>query len=482
MSSELQRDAGSLRYSKLCLEVLLHNKYNTFSFNGQSTFASFLTQFSSTNVAVSTALATFGAIYEAIILQRTQSGLSLTSIQYCKALAALHKDVALQSHGPIPSFLASLVLAAAHALQRHYTDSLTHLHGAFTVLTNSITPRIQDSSETSPASSNSSISMVMNTYQSELYSFAQSIDLHTATYVLHRPPELPSFFDAATLNQSWDPTFLETACHVLQQLLHRCYHVANAVSHYKYLPRSRFPADLMLEQGRCIAYLSQWLAKCDDGFRDRPLSWTQSSCRQTYLVHRVQCLSTLIHLSSVSSPYEMNYDIYTTYFEQIIRNADEVLGSSSFGSSQSSTSSFRVQPGLAQALFFTSLEFRDGVQRRRAIELLSKLGMEGPWNPDILCRIARRAVEIEESNALSASSMEEYVHAPLKVEIPEKFRLHGCGIDSEAGDLEANKNGTVNFSLCVDVDYMVNSEDHENHRHWIIWAEPIALSLPGMET
>lgn len=490
MSSGLQSDTGSLRYGKLCLEVLLHDRYNSFSFNGQTVWASLLTEFSVTNLAVSTALATFGAVYEAIILQRTRSSLSLASIQYCKALSALHRDVALQSHGPIPSFLASLVLAAAHALQRHYTDSLTHLKGAYTVLTNAIMPPIQDSWEPSPSSSNSSISVEMNTYQTELYSFAQAIDLHTASYVLSRPPEFSSSFDSATLNRSWDLDFLGIASQVLQQLLHRCYHVANAVSHYKYRPRSHLHPELALEQGRCIAYLSQWLAKCDSGFSDRALSWIQPSSRQTFLVNRVQCLSTLIHLSSVSCAYETNYDTYATYFEQIIRNAEEVLGSSSTAS-PSPVSSFRVQPGLAQALFFTSLEFRDGVLRRRAIDLLSQLGIEGPWNPDVLCSVARRAVEIEESNALSALSVEEGTcgselpldspvdfDVAIKVLIPEKCRLHGCGVDSEAGDLEANKAGTVNFSLCVDVEDMVRSEDHENHRHWIIWTEPIALSPP----
>lgn len=484
----VQSDAGSLRYSRLCLEVLLHDRYNPSSVSGQSTWASLLTQFSLINVAVSTALATFGAVYEAVILQRTRSNLSLASIQYSKALSALHKDVALQDHGPIPSFLASVILAVAQVVLRHYTNSLTHLNGAFTVLTSTISPQIQNSAKTNHVSSSGTASRELNTYQVELYSFAQSLDLQTASYVLSRPPELPSSFNPEALNQCWDQNFLERASQVLQQLLHHCYHFANSASYYKYLPRSQFPAELALEQGRCIAYLSQWLAKCDDELQGWPARWMQSNSRQTYLIQRVQCLIALVYLSAISSPYESTYDTYSTFFQQIIRNADEVLGGHDFISAPPSPlSAFRIQPGLAQALFLTSLKFRHGLQRRKAIDLLSRIGMEGPWDPDILCKVARRAVEIEESRFFSVPLAEEGRRwsgsegsldgsgsGSFNVNIPEQYRLHGCAMGAEADDLDANKTVAVQFSLCIDAEYMVRSECHESHLHWIIWTESIA--------
>lgn len=485
----VQSDAGSLRYSRLCLEVLLHDRYKPSSFSGQSTWADLLTQFSSINVAVRTALATFGAVYEAIILRRAQSSRSLASIQYSKALSALQKDVALQEHGPISSFLASVILAVAQVILRNYLNSLTHLNGAFTVLTSTISPQIQNSTKTNNLSSSGGPSRELNTYQVELYSFAQSLDLQTASYVLSGPPELPSSFNSETLNQCWDPNFLERASEVLQPLLHHCYHFANSASYYKYLLRSHFPAELAVEQGKCIAYLSQWLAKCDDELRGWPARWTQSESRQTYLIQRVQCLSALVYVSAISSPYESTYDTYSTFFQQIIRNADEVLGGHAFISvPPSPISGFRIQPGLAQALFLTSLKFRHGSQRRKAIDLLSRLGMEGPWDPDILCKVARRAVEIEESRSFSVPLAEKGRHCwsgsevsmdgcgndPSGATIPEQYRLHGCAMGAEADEMDANKMVSVQFSLCIDVEYMVRSGCHESHSHWIIWTESIA--------
>lgn len=458
-----------------------------FSLNKDTVWVDFLNQFSSINLAVRTALAAFGAIYEAVILQRTHASLFLASAQYSKALSALHKDVALQSDGPVPSFLASVILAAAQVLQRHYSNSLTHLKGAFTILTNTISPHMENGPKPGGiSSSTSTLTKKTTTWEGKLYSFAQSLDLQTAWYVLSRPPELPPSFDAEVLNQFSGTNFLGCASHILQPLLHRCYHFASSASHYKYLPRSNFPAELAMEQGRCIAYLSRWLAKCDDEFQARSCSLLESNARQTYLILRVQCLSTLIYLSAISSPYESTYDTYATYFQQIIRNAAEVLDNSLFSAPPSLMCHFRVQPGLAQALFLTSLKHRDNSQRRKAIELLSKVGIEGPWDPNILCKVARRAVEIEESRSLSSMMAKQdscrsglpldmNSSAPLTFDVPEQYRLHGCAMVSEAGDFEANKPVSVHFSLCNNVEQMVRSENYESPQHWIIWTEPIVV-------
>jgi hypothetical protein len=480
ISFGLQNDVSSQRYSRICLEVLVHDRYSTFSLNRDAIWIDILTQFSSINLAVSTALAAFGAVYDAVVLQRTFASLYLASAQYSKALTALHKDVALQSDGPIPSFLASVILAAAQVLQRHYSNSLTHLKGAFTVLTNTISPRIENGPKTGHVSTKTT------KWDVKLYSFAQSLDLQTAWYALDRPPELPPSFDADVLNQFSGTNFLGCASHILQSLLHQCYHFASLASHYKYLPRSNFPTELALEQGRCIAYLSQWLAKCDDEFKAWSCSFLESNARQTYLILRVQCLSTLIYLSAISSPYESTYDTYTTYFQQIIQNAAEVLGNSLSSAPQSPMCHFRVQPGLAQALFLTSAKYRNNSQRRKAIELLSKVGMEGPWDPDILCKVARRAVEIEESRSLSSMmakqdsgrsglSLDMDRSAPFNVDVPEQHRLHGCAMVSEAGDFEANKPVSVHFSLCKNVEQMVRSDNHKSPQHWTIWTEPIVV-------
>jgi len=481
ISFGIQRDAGSLRYSQLCLDVLLRDRYSTLSLNGGTTWLELISQLSSTNLAVSTALASFGAVYEAVILRRTRSNILLASTQYSIALSALQAEIAFHYQGPIPSFLASVVLAAAQVIQRHYGNSLTHLLGAFTVLTKTISRRLENNEPPDDVSPCMGLSKQKSNCAAHLYDFAQSIDLLTASYVLGNPPVLPSSFNFEELNQVSSRMLLESGAHSLQSLLHHCYHIANAVSHYKYLPRYRMPTDLALEQGRCIAHLSEWLARCDDEFQNRNI-------RETYLINRAQCLSILIYLSAMSSPLELTYDIYATYFEQIIQHAEEVLTGPST-SSPMPLRGFRVQPGLAQALYITSVKYRNSTQRRKAIDLLSKVGMEGPWDNDLMCKVARRAVEIEESSSLSSIMSKQsrcksepsldmdYMDysSPVNVYIPEQHRVHGCGVDSEAGDLEANKPASIEFSLCRDVELMVKSENPESPGHWIKWTEPMMV-------
>ncbi|KEF63761.1 uncharacterized protein A1O9_01739 [Exophiala aquamarina CBS 119918] len=486
MSFGVQHEVASLRYSQLCLEVIYQDRYSTFSLNGDFIWLGLISQLSSTNLAVSTALATFGAVYEAVFFRRTHSSLSLASVQYSKALSALQEDVASQYHGPIPSFLASVLLAASQVLQRRYNNSLTHLKGAFTVLTKTMSRRVQNNRSKCDASPSRNSSRGTSSCEARLSDFAQSLDLLTASFVLHRPPELPSSFDFEVSNQNSSKTHLESGSHPLQSLLHHCYHIANAASPYKYLARYSFPTELAMEQGRCIAHLSQWLTRCNDALQSRASDSMQLNVRQTYLLLQVQCLSTLIYLSVISSPYESTYDTYTTYFQQIIQNAEEIITSPSSSSPSMPVCRFRVQPGLAQALFITSTKYRNSTQRRKAIDLLSKVGMEGPWDPDIMCKVARRAVEIEESRSLSSMMLKQSQCGPglfrdldcsscVDIDIPEQCRLHGCGVDPGEGSLETNNPASVHFSLCKNVENMVRSQNHESTEHWIIWTEPMVV-------
>jgi hypothetical protein len=53
-------------------------------------------------------------------------------------------------------------------------------------------------------------------------------------------------------------------------------------------------------------------------------------------------------------------------------------------------------PGILQTLFFTAIKYRHSAHRRRAVELLGRTGLEGPWDVKLLVAVASRAIEIEE--------------------------------------------------------------------------------------
>ena len=462
----LNKDTQSSWHLRLGSQVLLRDLYGTLMLNGDSICLDVLPQFALLNDAVARAVATFGAVYDAVFILRSQRGLLSASAHYTKALASLYDDLAARKDGPVPAFLASIILAASQVLVQHYTDSLAHIKGAFTVLNNFISP-----SGTTGASSRGIASLPLSkTIEDRLYIFAQSLDVLIACYVLHRAPQLPASFNPDILNEPSCTNHPQNASVSLQTLIHHCYHVANQASPFKYQSTSKHPAQVVDQQRRCIAYLNQWLIKSDLDSKKWAKESTHNQSRNLYLLLRVQCLSTLIYLSTILSPYETAYDAYSVYFEQIIDCASQIFQSIATKLSTQSHCPFRLQPGLGQALFLTSLKHRNPSQRRTAILLLSKTGIEGPWNSAILCQVARRAVEIEESGSVPAHHHFTEDRS-TNSKIPERHRLNGCGMHSEAGNMEANKPVMVDFSLCNDMEAMIQSSDFEDPRHWTLWRE-----------
>lgn len=187
---------------------------------------------------------------------------------------------------------------------------------------------------------------------------------------------------------------------------------------------------------------------------------------------RIQCLSALIYLSTILNPYEKGYDLYEMFFRQIVDGASKLLDRSPDSDSwMSPTNRFRLISPMAQPLYLTAMKCRHGRLRREAINLLSMTGREGPWDSVTHVQVAKRALEIEE-HALQGSGM-----SLDEIFVPEKSRLHGCGLNSER--LRCIDGGSIEtiFSRCFDVDRMMLSSDivWDAKENWDIWTEKVLL-------
>jgi hypothetical protein len=137
---------------------------------------------------------------------------------------------------------------------------------------------------------------------------------------------------------------------------------------------------------------------------------------------------------------------------------------------------YRPGPGILQSLFFTAIKYRHSARRRRAVELLRRTGLEGPWDGKLLAAVASRAVDIEEEN-LDLPASEELEVLPER--IGERDRLHGCGMDSEAVTGKPMNMVTVMFSRCRNVERMVSGRlgqgqaSWDDESHWDIWDEKL---------
>jgi hypothetical protein len=488
--SHLQTDHAQSRFARLGFEFLAQQaSWDSFGI-GADLWTYLLPQLSSVNLTINAAIASLGATYEAVVLRPDhQLSLynSLATVQYHKALASLQSDILLQTHGPIPLFLASILLAAVEVLLSHLTNALTHLRGAFTILTDCI----YRSGQSRPASpwgwrGDKGEQRVTNDDGSALYLIAQALDIQTATYALSKAPELPSSSitsDHLALGTLANSFSRNQAHSELLPLLHACYHHTSIASNYKYLPRADIPSHIALDQSRYLALLSQWLSRLDH-HTSTPTGQDMSSGqfaaptppRFPLLVLRIQCISALIYLSTVLSPKEMAYDFFTSFFQQIVDGATVLLDSRSPGGCLNSLQNrFRL---ISPPLYLTAMKCRQGAIRRRAIHLLGLTGREGPWYGAVFVRVALRAVEIEEGQKgalLLDPGMKDMGSDAITV--PESTRLHGSGISSVIAGLPSGGFIEAHFSRCVDAEHMVTRSDvpWDSEENWDMWTERITM-------
>jgi hypothetical protein len=399
---------------------------------------------------------------------------SIATKQYDIALLTLQQDVSNQPHGSVPLLLACLMLASAELMQRRQFNALIHLQGAFKILSASDMSRSRtrapDGTEQifGPGSAKDDSPATNN----DLNLLFQALDVQTAGYVLGRPPDLPtSMFDDGRTRSRPFGSVSEAEARLIP-LLHSCYHFTAHASAFKYLSHPSIASDVLIEQGRHIARLSQWLEILDhDVLSVRPSAALRMSAK-TYshaLMLRAQCLSTIVYASTLLSAHEAAYDLHASRFTQIIEDVATAL--SNHQDTMTDLHQYRPGPGILQSLFLTAIKYRHSAQRRKAVELLRRSGLEGPWDGKLLAAVASRAIEIEEENLDLQASKELGV---LPEHISERDRLHGCGIDAEAGPGKPMNMVIVMYSRCRDVERMVSGPLSWNDKsNWDIWDEKL---------
>ena len=325
--------------SRLGLEILIQQRREQTEWDEQPLWVRLVAQSLPANEAISRAVISLGASFEAHISPSFSVPRYQASVQNQQAIKALRKELASPSQGLVPVFLACIVLAAAEVLERHPANALIHLRGAFQALTLAGVNKFGD-----------------------MHSFAQSLDLQAAWYVLSDPPRLPPSVEP------WEGVQLNSDAATIEastiSLLHNCYHFTSRAGKFKYRLRGDQPAALILEQNRYIAALTGWLATYNEMSTGSKRSLVKCS------VLRAQCLSTLIYVSTILCPHEITYDLYSAHFQKIVQLSEGIVALS--GNAQSSPlQHFKIQPDLFQALYLTAMKCRDSQLRRRAVQLFS---------------------------------------------------------------------------------------------------------------
>ncbi|KAH7250928.1 hypothetical protein BKA59DRAFT_122921 [Fusarium tricinctum] len=398
--------------------------------------------------SVRAAVEAFGSSYNEYVLKVDTPCPGLeTTRRYAQALKLVQYDLATLQYGPLPGIIACVFLACAEALQQRLNKSHLHLLGAFSLLLS-----VADSK-------------ALATIDIESVSFLfQKLDLHVATYGVCNPPHLPPLSAIKT-----DSIISLPPDRSLYKILHSCYHFTARAHQYKYTNRRLTPPELLIEQGRQIGTMKQWLSL------NTVSSPGNTESDESLLVLRTQCLAALIHASTILEPRETSYDFYGPDFEEIVTTAKALLMSKCYqqDSRYDSLPSFIPEMGIIHPLYLTAKKYRNAYWRRKALQLIRKCGREGPWCAETESLVVEAVIEIEEGSLDKASlglSRNEDATIDSPSNIPEKDRIN-CSwtVDpgKEDGDCTAVTRKRYTRAVmfqCMDIDGMLHDKEGQEPR------------------
>ncbi|KAI8665358.1 Zn(2)-C6 fungal-type domain-containing protein [Fusarium sp. Ph1] len=408
--------------------------------------------------SVQAAAAAFGASYDAHVLRGNQSSEAIE--HYTRALHLVQIDLASLRHGIVPCIVACLFLSCAEALQQRLDKGLLHLQGAFALLRSD--PKLTEKA-------------IMNMEQVSL--LLRKLDLHSATFAVGRAPDLPPLpipTPGALLSCAPDQA--------LFRILHPCYHFIANASRYRYVSRRILLPGLLIEQGRHLADLKQWLS------RHKDIEATLGN--EQLLVLRAQCLAAFVHVANALEPHESAFDDYAPEFQEIVTSVETLFHHTDGGDALDGDKGlpfFTPEMGIIHPLYFTALKYRHPTWRRRAITLLKKSGREGPWVGEIEAAVASTVIEREEQ---STKSDEKVLAKPRQVS--ESSRINACWVVEYMGDVGDYSSGAKTritkvkaiLIRCYDIDEMLwgsgegpNEYPWRDRTHWAGWEETISVSL-----
>ncbi|KAF4343825.1 transcriptional regulatory [Fusarium beomiforme] len=407
-------------------------------------------QLSQSIPSVRAAIEAFGTSYSEYVLRGAspRPGLETTK-RYSKALRLVQHDLATLPNGPVPCVVACLFLGLVEALQQRLNHALVHLQGTYSLMMSLTDKRLLAELDTTG-----------------LMMLLKKLDLHLATYAVSRAPSLamkPFVMDDILTSYPPDRS--------LFTILNSSYHFTAKAWPYRYCSRRSIPPELLIEQGRQLANLKQWLA-CNQ------LTSTEDTEPHEFLVVlRSQCLAALIRTAAILEPRETVYDCFGPEFQEIVTSIEALfLSKDHDGTPQHNTSSslppFAPEMGIIHPLYFTAKKYRSPFWRRRALNLILKSGKEGPWCAETEGSLIAAIIKIEEGSFDKESLGPEMIRntAESPATIPDQKRITAFwASDPEAENGECTKVTRKRYTRihayrCRDIDGLMLDDEGQKPR------------------
>ncbi|KAK5027393.1 hypothetical protein LTS07_006995 [Exophiala sideris] len=408
---------------------------------------------------VKEAAAALGASYEHQMLRRRSSASKFSALkQITAAVKRLQDDVVLLPSGPVPVFVACVLLACAETIGHRNTDALLHLRGAFAAMS------LQRPKGLIPWNDETS------------YTF-QKFDIQIASYSSGGTPPMwqsDNIEDLQDLKSR--PVTIETAEKALIRYLHTCYRFTSQAAEYRYRVKATQRSCLMMKQDRHIANLTSWLSWYRRGFPPN-LECSDSNSLKGHVL-QAQCLSALIWVSTILNPYETAYDQYAVQFQEIVEHVEQALA---VNKGPSSLPIFTTGIGMIQPLWLTAINYRHSKWRSKAISLLRRCGREGPWCNYVEAASTEAFVRAEEgayvASVRQASQTADMPFEILPEDLSEHDRLSGCSLLEVLEDSDGSKKAVVQLTKCKDMETLLANANPDDTSNWVIWYETCELTM-----
>ena len=395
----------------------------------------------------------------------THNRVLAVALQYGIALKRVQAELDSTVSCSVSLVAACLLLGIADVIVGQEVAALSHLRGTLALL--------QKRQRTLPCRSNETSAKKVKDEESKFVLYddldkaGAILDVVTLSYALGLPPRLPKFTSNVTANVSEETSNANGIELRVLNALRASYGFASQNFRWKYVPQNLKPQSMFNEQSELMTQLFQ----CVQTLRRAQIASSQGSkFQQRALVLGMQCSACLIYLATLLEPYETAYDRFVVGFRQIAVDAETIIAQNA-STENESVPKISLDLGVAQPLFFTAVKCRDLGIRTRAVRFLECTGREGPFDGKHHAIVARRAIDLEESAALSELNN---VGLELGMMVPERVRLHAVGVTVGKSLLHCSRSVGAWFSRCRDVASMMmatSPDSYEDPRHWEMWDE-----------
>lgn len=387
-----------------------------------------LPQLAATRPYVNAAAGALGAAYDKCILRRDhRQDTQLITKLYLSTLRQVQHELQRPEPELVPLLMAALLLAAAESLQHKPKDALSHILGAFSMISGA-SPAPMCATSLEPVA-------LENIFKGlgPIQDVVHSVDYHISMFAWGRQPQFPPL---PVKNQTLYPASIEDLTIALPALQQWSLHFIAKALMPEWEESIDFPPELMEQQDHLVAWLKRWLRTYSLLF-NIPTSKSRPIQTPHFRILKAQTLAMFIAVSNVKPPSQVTYDMYAPQFEDIIHCAEHIINPSDPTSTSVPTRTllpYSPVPGIIHPLFFTARKYRDPVSRRRAIHLLQHAGIEGPFHGAFEARVAARLVEIEEARTPFKPILSPEEILPTSA-IQDRHRVYMCWI-AEPSPLE----------------------------------------------